>query len=50
MRFNREVSGERHQVIAEALGRPGGDAADMIERLIADLGVEAMKVVHPRMG
>jgi maleylacetate reductase len=39
MRFNREVSGERHQAIAEALGRPGGDAADMIERLIADLGL-----------
>lgn len=39
MRFNREVSGERHQVIAETLGRPGGDAADLIERLIADLGL-----------
>ncbi|HYF19451.1 MAG TPA: iron-containing alcohol dehydrogenase [Ramlibacter sp.] len=39
MRFNEPVVRERHALIAQALGAPGGSAAEAVGRLIASLGV-----------
>lgn len=39
MRFNQSVNGERQKLVAEALGRPGEAAADVLAALIADLGL-----------
>jgi len=39
LRYNRPVNFERQAMVAEALGRPGGDAADLLEAFIADLGL-----------
>ena len=39
MRFNKPVNAERQTWVAEALGRPGVDAADAIAELISDLGL-----------
>jgi maleylacetate reductase len=39
LRFNRSANRERQNRVAEALGCPGEDAADVLERLIADLGM-----------
>ena len=39
LRWNRSVNAERQAVVADALGAPGGDAADAVAGLIADLGL-----------
>jgi maleylacetate reductase len=39
LRYNRAANAERQQLVAEALGRPGEDAADVIAELIAELGL-----------
>ena len=38
MRYNRAETAERQALIAEAMGAPGDDAADVVERFIASLG------------
>jgi alcohol dehydrogenase class IV len=37
LRYNRSVNGERQQMVAQALGRPGADAGDAIAALVAEL-------------
>jgi maleylacetate reductase len=39
LRFNKSVNAERQAWVAEAMGRPGFDAADVVAALIADLGL-----------
>jgi len=39
LRYNRAASAERQRLVAEALGHPGEDAADVLERFIAELGM-----------
>jgi maleylacetate reductase len=39
LRFNHEVNAERQAWVSEALGEPGQPAADVVARLIADLGM-----------
>ncbi len=39
MRFNREATAKAQARIAEALGKPGGDAAELVAALIAKLGM-----------
>ena len=39
LRFNRSANAARQRMVAEALGRPGEDAADVIAELIAELGM-----------
>ena len=39
LRFNAEVNADRQAWISEALGEPGKAAADVVARLIADLGL-----------
>ena len=39
LRFNKAVNGERQAWVAEAIGHPGGDAAEAVAGLIADLGL-----------
>lgn len=39
LRYNQAANSERQQLVAEALGRPGEDAADAISEFIADLGL-----------
>ena len=39
MRYNRTANAERQRLVAEALGHPGEDAADVLANLIAALGL-----------
>ncbi len=39
LRYNRSVNLERQRLVAEAMGHPGEDAADVIAAFIADLGL-----------
>lgn len=39
LRYNRAANAERQQLVAEALGHPGKEAADVIGNLIAELGM-----------
>jgi maleylacetate reductase len=39
LRFNEPVNSERQAWVADALGRPGGKAADAVAALVADLGL-----------
>jgi maleylacetate reductase len=39
MRWNRAANAERQALVAEAMGLPGEDAADALDRLIRDLGM-----------
>ena len=39
MRWNQEVNADRQAVVARAMGHPDEDAADVLDRFIADLGM-----------
>lgn len=39
LRYNHPVNHERQKLVAEAMGSPGADAADLLEKFIADLGM-----------
>ncbi|MBU2532704.1 MAG: iron-containing alcohol dehydrogenase [Alphaproteobacteria bacterium] len=39
MRWNKPVNAERQKLIATAMGRPGEDAADVLDEFIASLGM-----------
>ena len=39
MRWNREVNADRQATVARAMGHPGEDAADVLDRFIASLGM-----------
>lgn len=39
LRYNRTANAERQQLVAEALGHPGEDAADVLENFIVELGL-----------
>jgi maleylacetate reductase len=39
LRYNHAVNAERQRMVAEAMGRPGEDAADVIEGFVAGLGL-----------
>jgi len=39
LRYNREVNADRQKLVAEAMGRPGEEAADVIAALVAELGL-----------
>jgi maleylacetate reductase len=39
LRYNRAVNADRQRLVAEALGHPGKDAADVLTNLIAELGL-----------
>lgn len=39
LRFNRHANGERQRWVADALGHPGEDAADVLQQFIAELGM-----------
>jgi maleylacetate reductase len=39
LRYNRSVNAGRQRLVAEALGHPGEDAADVLESFIAGLGL-----------
>ncbi len=39
MRWNRSVNAERQRLVAEAMGDPDGDAADLVAGFIAELGL-----------
>jgi maleylacetate reductase len=39
LRYNRTANAERQRLVAEALGHPGEDAADVLDNLIAELGL-----------
>jgi maleylacetate reductase len=39
LRFNRSANAERQRLVAEALGHPGEDAADVLAHFIAELGL-----------
>ena len=39
LRFNRSANAARQRLVAEALGRPGDEAADVVADLIAELGM-----------
>jgi maleylacetate reductase len=39
LRYNRSANAERQQLVADALGHPGAEAADVIEELISELGM-----------
>ena len=39
LRYNRPVNADRQQLVAEAMGHPGKDAADVIDAFIAALGL-----------
>lgn len=39
LRFNRHANAERQRWVAEALGHPGADAADVLQSFIAELGM-----------
>ena len=39
LRYNRSANAERQRLVAEAMGHPGEDAADIISAFISDLGL-----------
>ena len=39
LRYNRPVNADRQRIVAEAMGRPGEDAGDVMAALVADLGL-----------
>ena len=39
LRYNRRANAERQRLVAEALGHPGEDAADVLRHFIAELGL-----------
>ena len=39
LRYNRTANAERQRLVADALGHPGEDAADVLANLIAELGL-----------
>jgi maleylacetate reductase len=39
LRWNRSVNKERQDLVAEALGKPGADAGDLLHAFIAGLGL-----------
>ena len=39
LRYNRPANAERQAIVAEAMGRPGEDAGDVVASLIAELGL-----------
>ena len=39
LRYNRTANADRQRLVAEALGHPGEDAADVLANLIAELGL-----------
>lgn len=39
LRYNRAANSERQRLVAEAMGHPGEDAADVIAAFVADLGL-----------
>jgi maleylacetate reductase len=39
MHWNKSVNAERQALVAAALGHPGGDAGDVLDRFIRDLGM-----------
>jgi len=39
MRWNKSVNADRQELVAAALGRPGEDAADLLDELIGGLGL-----------
>jgi maleylacetate reductase len=39
MRWNKSVNAERQALVAAAMGQPGGDAADLLDRFIGGLGM-----------
>jgi len=39
MRWNRSANGERQALVANAMGCPGEDAADVLDRFIRGLGM-----------
>lgn len=39
LRWNKTVNADRQKLVSEALGEPDADAADVVARLIADLGL-----------
>jgi alcohol dehydrogenase class IV len=41
LRWNRPVNAERQALVAQALGAPGGDAADAVAALVRELGQPA---------
>jgi maleylacetate reductase len=39
LRYNKPVNAERQALVSEALGHAGADAADVVEQLVAELGL-----------
>lgn len=39
MRWNKQANEKRQELVAAAMGRPGEDAADVLDRFIGDLGM-----------
>ena len=39
LRFNHSVNGDRQALVSEAMGHPGEDAANVIQKFAADLGL-----------
>lgn len=39
LRYNRDVNAERQKLVAEAMGKPGGDAANVIASFVKNLGL-----------
>jgi maleylacetate reductase len=39
MRWNKSVNAERQALIADAMGNPGQDAGDLLDRFIGGLGM-----------
>jgi maleylacetate reductase len=39
LRYNRPVNATRQALVAEAMGRPGADAADVISAFLGELGL-----------
>jgi maleylacetate reductase len=47
MRWNKPVNAERQKLVAEAMGQPGKDAADLLDTLIRGLGLpRSLQDVH----
>ena len=47
MRWNKSVNAERQALVAEAMGHPGEDAADVLDRFIRGLGLpRSLREVH----
>lgn len=39
LRYNRPANADRQRLVAEAMGHPGKDAADVVAAFVADLGL-----------